>query len=72
MAMEPLNLEKLRIEMGRMVNSDVLFEVSYGDCLIAMGSKNIQSNFAHVYMTDDHCDNYALEDYIINNVEEGF
>ena len=70
--MEPLNLDKLRIEMGRMVNSDVLFKVSYGDYLIAMGSKNIQSNFAHVYMTEDHCDNYALEDYIVKKIEEGF
>jgi len=70
--MEPLNLDKLRVEMGRMVNSDVLFKVSYGDYLIAMGSKNIQSNFAHVYMTEDHCDNYDLEDYIVRYIEQGF
>jgi len=70
--MEPLNLDKLRIEMGRMVNSNVLFKVYYGDYIIAMGSKNIESNFAQINMSEDHCDNYDLEDYIVENIEQGF
>ena len=78
--MEPFNLDKLRIEMGRMVNSDVLrrykkgivFKVYYEGSIIAEGCKNIESNFAYVNMSDEHLDNYDLEDYLVDYIEKGF